>query len=204
MPLSESEWKEFESYEWASDRDFTQGLASVLSSRGSTLSDDEKWIVECKARLFFYSRKTQKNVGYEDYMAWKASHTRSAVSELSSESRDRVSDANVELQDQQVAEHDDSSISNSSVSSSQTPTSSSSPIPSTSTPPPPASSASGSGASAENENNTAPYPSSFAHIVELITSGKEVPGIKQIPNILLGETASLRPERPQRRKPWAK
>ncbi|KAK9374077.1 uncharacterized protein V1513DRAFT_447190 [Lipomyces chichibuensis] len=204
MSLSESEWKEFESYEWASDRDFTQGLASVLSSRGSTLSDDEKWMVECKARLFFYSRKVQKNVGYEDYIAWKACHTRSAVSELSSEAGDRVSDANVELQDQEVSERDDSSIPNSSASSSQTPTPSPSPIPSTSTRPPSASSASATGPSDEYENNTAPYPSSFAHIVELITSGKEVPGIKQIPNILLGETASSRPERPQRRKPWAK
>ncbi|KAK9386380.1 hypothetical protein V1515DRAFT_605363 [Lipomyces mesembrius] len=204
MPLSESEWKEFESYEWASDRDFTQGLAAVLSSRGSALSDDEKRMVECKARLFFYSRKVQKNVGYEDYMAWKGSHTRSAVSELPSESRDRVSDANVELQDQAVSGHDDSLIPNSSASSSQTPTSSPSPIPSTSTPAPRATSASASGASDENENNTAPYPRTFAHIVELITSGKEVPGIKQIPNILLGETASSQPERPQRRKPWAK
>ncbi|KAK9428059.1 hypothetical protein V1505DRAFT_395520 [Lipomyces doorenjongii] len=196
MPLSESEWKEFESYEWASDHDFTQGLASVMSSRGSTLSDDEKRMVECKARLFFYSRKVQKNVGYEDYIAWKSSRTQSVVSELPSESRDRVSDANVELHDQPVGEHDDSSIVNLSASSSQTPTSSPSPIPSTSTP--------ASGPSDGNEDNTAPYPSSFAHIVELITSGKEVPGIKQIPNILLGETSSSRPERPQRRKPWAK
>ncbi|PLB43099.1 hypothetical protein P170DRAFT_418765 [Aspergillus steynii IBT 23096] len=45
------------------------------------------------------------------------------------------------------------------------------------------------------------YPSSFAHIVDLITSGKPVPGIQQIPDtVLMGhDTPSTKPKR---RKPW--
>ncbi|KAK9364595.1 hypothetical protein V1509DRAFT_635842 [Lipomyces kononenkoae] len=176
MPLSESEWKEFESYDWASDPDFTQGLSSVLSSRGNTLSDEEKRTIECKARLFFYSRKVQKNVGYDDYIAWQADHARSAVNESSS-----------------------------SLTSVSEPVVASASSTSTSTAGQPASSGPAPGVlSTENEKDAAPYPSSFAHIVELITSGKEVPGIKQIPNILLGDTASSRSEVPQRPKPWAK
>ncbi|KAJ1706923.1 hypothetical protein NYO67_10907 [Aspergillus flavus] len=47
------------------------------------------------------------------------------------------------------------------------------------------------------------YPSSFAHIVELITTGQPVPGIQQIPDTILTghDTPSTKP---RRRKPWEK
>lgn len=45
------------------------------------------------------------------------------------------------------------------------------------------------------------YPSSFAHIVELITTGQPIPGIQQIPDTVLAghETPS---KVTRRRKPW--
>ena len=45
------------------------------------------------------------------------------------------------------------------------------------------------------------YPSSFAHIVELITTGQPIPGILDIPDTVLTghDTASTKP---RRRKPW--
>lgn len=45
------------------------------------------------------------------------------------------------------------------------------------------------------------YPSSFAHIVELITTGQPIPGILEIPDTVLTghDTAS---SKPRRRKPW--
>lgn len=47
------------------------------------------------------------------------------------------------------------------------------------------------------------YPSSFAHIVELITTGQPVPGIQQIPDtVLTGH--EITSEKPRRRKPWEK
>ncbi|KAL2817219.1 hypothetical protein BDW59DRAFT_166033 [Aspergillus cavernicola] len=47
------------------------------------------------------------------------------------------------------------------------------------------------------------YPTSFAHIVELITTGQSIPGIQQIPDTLLtGQGASS--AKPKRRKPWEK
>ncbi|KAB8234625.1 hypothetical protein BDV23DRAFT_150988 [Aspergillus alliaceus] len=47
------------------------------------------------------------------------------------------------------------------------------------------------------------YPSSFAHIVELITTGQPIPGIQQIPDTVLKgrDTPSTKPKR---RKPWEK
>ena len=45
------------------------------------------------------------------------------------------------------------------------------------------------------------YPSSFAHIVELITTGQSVPGIQQIPDtVLTGHDTSS--AKPRRLKPW--
>lgn len=47
------------------------------------------------------------------------------------------------------------------------------------------------------------YPSSFAHIVELITTGQPVPGIQQIPDtVLTGHDTSS--SKQKRRKPWEK
>ncbi|KAL2845802.1 hypothetical protein BJX68DRAFT_241671 [Aspergillus pseudodeflectus] len=47
------------------------------------------------------------------------------------------------------------------------------------------------------------YPTSFSHIVELITTGQPIPGIQQIRDTLLtGQGAAS--EKPKRRKPWEK
>ncbi|PLN77095.1 hypothetical protein BDW42DRAFT_196759 [Aspergillus taichungensis] len=58
---------------------------------------------------------------------------------------------------------------------------------------------SGQGAQRQEPN----YPSSFAHIVELITTGQPIPGIQQIPDIVLTghDTPS---SKPSRQKPWEK
>ncbi|KAJ5176461.1 uncharacterized protein N7482_002338 [Penicillium canariense] len=45
------------------------------------------------------------------------------------------------------------------------------------------------------------YPSSFAHIVELITTGQPIPGIQEIPDTVL-EGHDMSSEKPRRRKPW--
>ena len=51
--------------------------------------------------------------------------------------------------------------------------------------------------------DAAPYPSSFNHIVELITSGAPIPGIKEIPDTILEGQASDSTKL-VRRKPWEK
>ena len=49
----------------------------------------------------------------------------------------------------------------------------------------------------------APYPTSFSQIVELITSGEPIPGIKEVPDIVLEGQAS-KPTTVKRKKPWEK
>jgi hypothetical protein len=51
------------------------------------------------------------------------------------------------------------------------------------------------------KKDDAPYPTSFQHIVELITTGQPVPGIKEIPNVL-NEAPPSESARPARKKPW--
>jgi len=47
----------------------------------------------------------------------------------------------------------------------------------------------------------APYPTSFAHIVELITTGQPIPGIREIPNKISEEKPSESVQS-KRKKPW--
>jgi hypothetical protein len=47
------------------------------------------------------------------------------------------------------------------------------------------------------------YPTSFAHIVELITSGQPIPGIKEIPPTVL-DGQGTQANKPRRKKPWEK
>ncbi|KUJ09115.1 uncharacterized protein LY89DRAFT_724634 [Mollisia scopiformis] len=54
-----------------------------------------------------------------------------------------------------------------------------------------------------DDPKAAPYPRSFAEIVELITSGKPIPGIKEIHTTVCPELAT-KPILPKRRKPWEK
>ena len=56
-------------------------------------------------------------------------------------------------------------------------------------------------ASAEPVAAEARYPTSFSHIVELITTGQPVPGIKDVPGTLLSGQDS-RAVKSKRKKPW--
>lgn len=55
----------------------------------------------------------------------------------------------------------------------------------------------------QGTNQEVPYSSNYQNVVELIMSGKEVPGIKQIPETVLAEQGS-QPEAEARKKPWEK
>ena len=56
---------------------------------------------------------------------------------------------------------------------------------------------------ARDSEPPAPYPTSFSQIVELITSGEPIPGIKEVPDTVLEGQAS-QPTTAKRKKPWEK
>lgn len=57
------------------------------------------------------------------------------------------------------------------------------------------------GAIPQPGDQLAPYPISFSQIVDLITSGKTIPGIKDVPDTVL-EGQESRPSTAKRKKPW--
>lgn len=52
-------------------------------------------------------------------------------------------------------------------------------------------------------NPPAPYPPTFTQIVDLITTGQPIPGIKDIPDIVLAGQET-QPTTAKRKKPWEK
>lgn len=63
--------------------------------------------------------------------------------------------------------------------------------------------ASSSSLAATNKQEEPAYPSSFAHIVDLITNNMPIPGIEEIPDtVLSGQDGPSKASR--RRKPWEK
>ncbi|KAL1305535.1 hypothetical protein AAFC00_007145 [Neodothiora populina] len=56
---------------------------------------------------------------------------------------------------------------------------------------------------ASDPAGSAPHPASFAEICQLIAEGKPIPGIKDIPDIVL-EGQSTPSHAPKRKKPWEK
>ena len=55
----------------------------------------------------------------------------------------------------------------------------------------------------ESIESAAPYPISFSQVVDLVTSGGPIPGIKEVPDTVLEGQSSL-PTTVKRRKPWEK
>lgn len=56
----------------------------------------------------------------------------------------------------------------------------------------------------DESNNTSDekYPSKYAEIVELIMSGKPIPGIIEVPDTVLGKDAASVSSSERRKKPW--
>lgn len=52
-------------------------------------------------------------------------------------------------------------------------------------------------------NPPAPYPPTFSQIVDLITTGQPIPGIKDIPDTVLAGQET-QPTTAKRKKPWEK
>ncbi|KAL1613481.1 hypothetical protein SLS54_010578 [Diplodia seriata] len=182
---SSSIYAQVDSYPWDTDAEFQSGLGAIL---GSTASSEQAVELALRARCFYYSRKFNTPVDFDAYKAYRASTpTPSAVPTTAPNGL-----APVDLLP-------------------ATPSPSRTPPP----PPPPhgagTTSAPTSSAPAaqpaetqqQQQQQEAPYPTSFAHIVELITTGQPIPGIKEIPDTVL-EGQGTAPVASKRKKPWEK
>ncbi|KAK7535645.1 hypothetical protein IWX49DRAFT_264204 [Phyllosticta citricarpa] len=176
-------------YPWDSDREFQGGLSAIL---GSNPSADQAIELTLRARCFYYTRKFNILVDFDAYKAYRASipspspitavTTNGLATPTSSSSTSASPQPRPQLQP------------------AAPPSSSASPQPQTSSSSA-AASASAPAASSSGGPDDAPYPTSFAHIVELITTGQPIPGIKEIPDTVLEGQGTV-PAADKRRKPW--
>jgi hypothetical protein len=173
-------YEALERYNWDDDVEFQSGLSAIL---GSNSTPEQAAELALRARCFYYARYVSI---YKDTFVRMLTDSRKYNTNIDFDSYKAYRNARGRPPP-------------------TPPTSNGTQDPLHIAPPPSAVDASGGvmpGAADANEP-PAPYPTSFAHIVELITTGQPIPGIKEIPStILTGQ--GTEPAKAQRKKPWEK
>jgi len=182
-----------EDYCWEDDPEFHSGLTQILTTASST---DQVRQLTRQAKCFFYSRKISRQISFPLYSAWldreesSGPRCRSPSCEVGPPTEPTPIEGNpvnelksvdpgtsptaVEPVADQKKNTEGGRTSSANIAT---------------------------GGQAGKEDDKTPYPISFAEIVELITSGKPVPGIREISNTL--NTAPPSQSTTQRRKkPW--
>ncbi|KAK8247018.1 hypothetical protein HDK90DRAFT_461806 [Phyllosticta capitalensis] len=182
---SQNIYAQVDGYQWDSDREFQGGLSAIL---GANPSPDQAVELALRARCFYFTRKFNIPVDFDAYKAYRASiPTPSPVDAVTTNGLATPT------------------TSSSTSASPQPQSQSQPPAPTSASPAPPqtqtAPSSSAAAPASSNSPDDAPYPTSFAHIVELITTGQPIPGIKEIPDTVL-EGQGTAPTASRRRKPW--
>ncbi|KAL8712820.1 MAG: hypothetical protein Q9220_003028 [cf. Caloplaca sp. 1 TL-2023] len=138
------------------------------------LQDPE--LLTLRARCFYYTRKFNVPIAFDAYRTWRSVQDLSPVSNLVPENPNTLPEAPTTVPETLNTEPQPNGTS--TQNDNATPT----------TPP---------------EQPVAPYPPSFNQIVELITKGEPIPGIKEIPDTLLtGQESAATTAK--RKKPWEK
>ncbi|KAH6642544.1 hypothetical protein C7974DRAFT_385621 [Boeremia exigua] len=167
-------YEALERYHWDDDVEFQAGLSAIL---GSNSSPEQAAELALRARCFYYARKFNTTVDFGAYKAYREAHGRPPPQTNGVQPLD-FSEATYEISKGTAPAPSNNAAAKDAPSGVL-------PGPSSSGEPP------------------APYPTSFAHIVELITTGQPIPGIKDIPNTIL-EGQGTPAEKPRRKKPWEK
>ncbi|MCJ1231445.1 hypothetical protein MMC12_008122 [Toensbergia leucococca] len=153
-------------YPWEYDPEFQSGLRAIL---GTSPSSDQAEHLTLRARCFYFSRKNNIPIDFDEYKDWRTQYNSQAPSNNKSPPDFTSSGTTM------------TAPATPSISSPTSTMNAVNMAPSTSPP--------------------GPYPTTFNHIVELITKGEPVPGIKEIPDtVLTGQDSQ--PTTAKRRKPW--
>ncbi|CAI9631114.1 unnamed protein product [Alternaria burnsii] len=172
-------------YNWDDDIEFQAGLQAII---GSNSTPEQTTELALRARCFYYARKYNKNIDFNAYKAYRNARNRPPPTPPTPHNVLASSVVDEMLPPGTATPNASTTSLHMSTTSELPPSTEASgimPPPTTTSEPP------------------APYPTSFAHIVELITSGKPVPGIKEIPPTVL-EGQGTQPSKPKRKKPWEK
>ncbi|RHZ90293.1 hypothetical protein Glove_1g26 [Diversispora epigaea] len=167
-------YQEFDQYDFENDINFQSGLPLILQSQQSQENKSKEDIDQIiKKAKWFYFSKVVKKFDYNDYLVWKKSNNKLSPSTINEITEINENKSSSSTINETTEINEITGISDNS-----------------------------------NSNNlmsqeTPQYPKSFQQVIELITSGQPIPGIKKIPNEINKETPS-HPKLEQRKKPWEK
>lgn len=189
-----------EAYPWSTDPDYQSGLRAILgnSTQGP---ESQAQDLTLRARCFYYARKHDAEVDFDGYVSWRAQQPPSNLSSLemaspapfpgpldgesSAESTPMKGTRDIGVAGRRLSQ----AISNGSAAA-QAQTSEQV-----------QSQAVAAREETSSSETTADQTPSFAEIMELIKSGKPIPGIKDIPDtVLVGQ--GTEPTKARRQKPW--
>jgi hypothetical protein len=166
-------FEQLESYPWATDEEFQSGLRAILGPSPNTGQAEH---LTLRARCFYYSRQDEHPAALHTSGSWLS----------------RKHNISIDFPAYQTwhARHNarDRIVDNSSPRASLAEPTSSNAI---------------AAQVPEAPSDPPAYPTSFGHIVELITTGQPIPGIKEIPSTILEGQASNSTSA-KRKKPWEK
>ena len=180
-PVTETElFERVENYPWESDTEFQSGLQAIL---GSNPSPEQAIHLTLRARCFYFSRQVLTPGSF----GWGLIRVGSKH--------------NVSLDFDAYRLWHSSQLEDTSLGQGESSTTTHMPSEDHASP---LTSLKNSGGSTETTPEAQlPYPMTFSHIVELITTGQAVPGIKDIPDTVHQGMAS-ESFKVQRKKPWEK
>lgn len=182
-PQEQRLFEQVETYPWETDQEFQMGLRSILGGQAPT---PQTYDIGLRARCFFFARKNGQQVDFQKYKDWHYTRAASMAAQGRTTSAPQADDQTqgivpVDGQTSNVngsSDQDSASLADILARASQN-------------------------AAVSNGPDDGGAKLSYAEIVEMIQSGKEIPGIKQIPStILQGQGSSASQSR--RKKPWEK
>ncbi|KAG6034600.1 hypothetical protein E4U40_003668 [Claviceps sp. LM458 group G5] len=182
----------FDAYPWTKDKSFLSGLSAVLGPRDSSSAKGSPVDMAIHARIFYYAQRIGVQIDFATYTAWLARNPHHMPPQV--------------LPDECL-------ISSSTSSSPSSPSTKATGAATTATEPllpwqqaaPKADLYVDRRVVAEAAAGEPSYPVGFAEMLQLLSEGKEIPGIRQIPNTVARD-ASVKPvgARAAPRKPWEK
>ncbi|KAK4120826.1 hypothetical protein N657DRAFT_648620 [Parathielavia appendiculata] len=196
---SDVAFKKFDSYPWARDRSFLQGLMATLGPslliNADGFNRQKALSTTLQARIWWYKSRFNTDIDRAAYEAYSASHP------LSSPDGSILAKLE-EIQQRMGGAGGAGGTGGPSSASSQ---SQNIPAWQLNAPKVDLSKKADDGASHANTGDGAPYPENFQALIEAVTTGKPIPGIKEIPNTVVrppGVTPFGKMKAP--RKPWEK
>lgn len=173
---------EFLNYDWEKSEDFQKhlkelGLAAGVTSNSTSAADSNQLIEQAKS--FFFCQETGHILSLDDYEDWKLHN---------GDKYDRNAKIIEIAEDEDLKSNNDKASKETSSSARATNIEESG-------------QANSSNGDENGEDGEPPYSSNYQNLVELIMTGKPVPGIKEIPDTVLRDQGSVSHEQ-QRKKPW--